>query len=93
VSLQLPTRPRLNQVLKESYLLVLGELALLVSNKLIHQLQNPLPPMSFCYPCVHHSALANLQLAFAGFTRRGLLANLALYQKRTFVGLAHLSLL
>jgi len=67
-------------VLKERYLLVLGELALLVSDKLIHQLQNP--PPSFGYPCVHHIALADRHLAIAELLRRPFLSNLALSQKR-----------
>jgi hypothetical protein len=37
VPLQLPARPRLHQVLEERYLLVLRNLALFVSDQLVHQ--------------------------------------------------------
>ena len=37
VPLQLPARPRLHQLLEESYLFVSGDLALFVSDKLVHQ--------------------------------------------------------
>jgi hypothetical protein len=38
---QLPARPRFHQVPKERYLFVLGQLALFVSDELLHQLHEP----------------------------------------------------
>src|SRR5215217_6839217 len=49
VPLQLPACSCFDQVLKERYLFVVGNLPFFVSNELIHQLQNP--PPSFGY---HH---------------------------------------
>jgi hypothetical protein len=43
VPVQLPARSGVDQVLKERYLFVLGDLSLLVRDELVHQLQNPPP--------------------------------------------------
>src|SRR5947209_8409901 len=43
MSVHMPARTRVDQVLKERYLFVLGHLALFVSDKLVHQSQNPPP--------------------------------------------------
>jgi hypothetical protein len=43
MSLELPARPRIYQVLKQRYLFVLVHLTLFVSNEPVHQLHNPPP--------------------------------------------------
>jgi hypothetical protein len=48
---QMPARSCFDQVLEQGYLFVLGHLALFVSNKLLHQLQNPPPSFGYHHQC------------------------------------------
>jgi hypothetical protein len=70
VALELPARPRLHQALEERYFFVPGDLALLVSDKLVHQSHETTSELLAVTAGVHHSALAHRDLALARLPRR-----------------------
>ena len=69
VPLQMPTRPRVDQVLEQRYLFVLGNLALFVSDELVHQLHETHLRDWGTTTNVHHSALVNQCPAIVRFPR------------------------
>jgi hypothetical protein len=80
MSVEMPARPCIDQVLKERYLFVLAHLALFVSDELVDQLQNPHLPRESLYRYttaeVHLSAVVDQLPAIARFPRERISATL-----------------